>query len=125
EDDPAELARRPQEDLLGEAREIDGEHGGDEEELGDMVAAADGVDRVLAGRVVAELGGRKLGMESDRRARQRGGAERRAGAAPVPVAQAVEVADEPLSMGEKLVREGDGLRRLQMGEAGRQRLAML
>ena len=45
----AELARRPEDDLLGEAREVDADLAVDEGELGDDVAARGRVDRVLGG----------------------------------------------------------------------------
>src|SRR5215216_2011670 len=45
--------------------------------------------------------------------------------APVPVAQAVDVADESLGMCQHLMREDDRLCRLQMGEARGERTEML
>ena len=64
----------------------------DEQELGDMVARADGIDRVLAGAVIAQRRGAELGMQRDGRAGQRGGAERRLARAPLPVLQPADVA---------------------------------
>jgi hypothetical protein len=83
-----------------------------------VIAAAHRVDGVFARRVVAELGRGQLGRAGDRRPGERRRAERRAGVAPVPIDAAVDIAREHLSVREEHVAEHDGLRRLQVGEAG-------
>ncbi len=89
-----------------------------------MIAAADGVDRILAGRVVAQLGCRTLRVHGDRGARQRRSPERRAGGAPVPVDHPVHIPRECLSVRQQQVGEDDRLGGLQMREPRRQRIDM-
>ena len=74
ERDEAELARVPEDDLFGDAREVDADHRGDEGELGDDVAARGAVDRVLGRRRRARGRGRRMprrGRASTRRALRR------------------------------------------------------
>ena len=85
----AELAGRPEDDLLGEPADVDADLRGDEGELGDEVAGGRAVDGVGAGAGEAELGGDRLGVEAEAGAGQRPGAVRRVRGDPgVPVARA-------------------------------------
>ncbi len=72
---PAELGRRPEHDLLPQPGEVDAEQRGGEAELRGEVAVADRVDRVVRGPVEAELGGDRVGVQRQRRAGERAGAE--------------------------------------------------
>src|SRR3546814_7338151 len=67
----AELVARPEHDLLADARQVDAEQGEREERLGDEVSVGDGVEAVLEAAGEAEVGGAAVGVERDRRARQR------------------------------------------------------
>ena len=118
-----ELPRAPQHDLLGEPRQLHADHRRDEHELGDVIAAADGVDRVLARRVVAELGRRMLRLHA--RSPTRPAPRRRAASARARRSQSMQRSTsraKHLRVRQQLVREHDRLRRLQMREAGRQRV---
>ena len=100
----AELLGRPEDDLLGEPREVDGEHRGDEGELGDDVARGGAVDRVLDRTVEPQLGGDGRRVQPERRAGERAGAVRREGGARVPVDPALDVAQQRPGVREQVVR---------------------
>ena len=109
--DEAELARRPDADLLTDPREVREEHGACVEVVEDEVAVGDRVERVPHG-----LARRRRNRK--RRAGERAGAERRGPcllgcepeAAPVPV--------EHFDPREQVMAEGDRLRPLEVGVAG-------
>ncbi len=123
--DEAELVARPQDELLGEAREV---HLADRARVGQVeqeVAVADGVHRVLAHRREAEARRHVLAVERVRRAGERRAAERQHVGGVVRVAQAREVAAEHLRVGEQVVAEQHRLRLLQVRVAGHHRAEML
>ena len=118
ERDEAELLGRPEDDLLGDARQVDRDHGRDEGELGDDVAGGGAVDRVLDRAVEAQVGGDGLGVEAERAAGEGAGAVGAEGGARVPVAQPVDVAQQRPGVGEEVVGEQDGLGVLQVRASG-------
>ena len=74
--DEAELRRRPEHQLLGQAREVHHRDRGRRQELERRVARGDGVHAVAGGRVEAERPGGLFAVERQRGAGQRAGAER-------------------------------------------------
>lgn len=84
-----------------------------------MITAADGIDGVFAGAVIAQVGGRDRRMQGCRRPRHGRRAQRPGQATPpIPVDQARDVATEGLRMGQQLVRKHHRLHRLQMVKPG-------
>ena len=77
EGDEAELLGRPQDELLADPRQMDAEESQIEEGLGHEVTVGDGVERILEPSGETEIGGHRVGVESERRPGQ--GATRRAG----------------------------------------------
>ncbi len=115
--DEAELRRRPQHDLLGEARQVHGADRGGGERLQDEVAVGDAVERVVGRLVEAERLRCRLPVDGERRAGERRRAERALVEPRARVGEPAAVAAEHLDVGEQVMAEGDGLRRLQMREA--------
>ena len=76
EADEAELVARPEDDLLGETREVHHRRGGGGLELDDEVAVGDGVDAVAARRGETELAGDELAVDRVGDAGESAGAER-------------------------------------------------
>ena len=113
----AELRRRPQHDLLGEAREVHGADRGRGERLEHEIAVGDGIERVRGRPVEAERRRGHEAVDRERGAGERRGAERALVEAPARVGEAPAVAGEHLDIGEEMVAEGHRLRRLQMREA--------
>ena len=72
----AELDRRENDELLTEAGEVHADEGEVEKRLGDEVAVGDGVERVLEAPGKTELAGDPVGVEEQRGAGERAGAER-------------------------------------------------
>ncbi len=87
------------------------------QEFHDIVAVRHGIERVRHGCVETQRLGGVLAIDRMRRAGQRRRAKRRFVQARAAIAQAAAVAPEHLDIGEQVMAEGDGLRRLQMGEA--------
>ena len=117
----AELAGVPEDDLLGEAREVDADHRRDEGELGHDIARRRAVERVLGGPGEAELARDELRVESERRAGERSAAVGRDRRARRPVAQPLEVAHERPRVRLQVVGEQDRLRVLQVRAPGHDR----
>ena len=74
--------------------------------------------------VEAELAGDPRAIDRERRAGERGGAERQAVDAPAAVGEALGIAREHRVVGEQVMAEGDRLRDLQMSEAGHDRVGV-
>ena len=89
-----------------------------EQRLGDEVAVAHRVERVLEPAVEPELLGDEVGIDPERRAGERTGAERRHVEAAPGREHAVDVARERPPVREQVVGEEHGLRPLQMGVPG-------
>jgi hypothetical protein len=89
------------------------------------VAIRDGVQRVFANAVEAELLGDEFAVDRVGGAGQRGGAERQAVDALAAVGEALGVAAEHFEIGQHVVAEGDRLGDLQVGEAGHRRAGFL
>ena len=68
--DEVELLGVPDDDLLAQARDVDGGHRQHEAELGDNVAGGRAVDGVLHGGLEPEVGGHGVGVHAERVARQ-------------------------------------------------------
>ena len=79
---------------------------------------ADGVEGVGGGAVEAEGFGGHVAVDGEAGAGQGGAAEGAFVHAGAGVAQAGAVAGQHLDIGEHVMTEGDGLRRLEVGEAG-------
>ncbi len=86
----------------------------DERRFGGEVARTGRVDRVLGGSVESQLGGDRLGVEPERRARQRAGTVRRHRRPLVEVPQTLDVTQQRMRVREQMVREQHRLRRLQV-----------
>ena len=112
----AELAGRPEHELLADAREVRVEDGDGVEVVEREVAVGDGVDRV------AHLAGRA--RQAERRARERAGAERALDRRGGRGGEARAVAVEHLHPGQQVVAERHGLAALQMRVAGQQRVGL-
>ena len=70
-----ELARSKQDEILGESREMRTEHGEREEQVGNEVAIADGVDAVLGDLTKAEVRREYTSRDGERRAGDRARSE--------------------------------------------------
>ena len=88
------------------------------------IAVRDAVERVGGGPVEAQRRRRGLPVDGERGAGQRGGAERAFVQPRAGVAEAAAVARQHFHMRQQVVAESDGLRRLQMREAGHRRVRM-
>ena len=115
--DEAELCRRPDDDLLGEARQVDGAEARRRQRLDDEVAVGDAVERVRRRPVEAKRRGGLEAVDRERGAGQRRGAERVLVEAPARVLEAAAVTADHLDIGEQMVAESHRLGALQMGEA--------
>ena len=112
----AELARRPEHELLADPREVREEHGARVEVVEREVAVGDGVDRV------AHLVRRR--RDRQRRAGERAGAERRRRRLGGREREPRPVALEHLDPREQVVAERDRLRALQVRVAGHRRAGL-
>ncbi len=92
--------------------------------LDDEVAVRDGIERVARDAIEAELGGGRLAVERVARAGERARAERRHVDPPPRVGEPAAVALQHLDVGEQVMGEQDGLRGLDVGRAGQDRLAL-
>ena len=90
----AKLDRGPRDDLLRDAREVNADHRGHPHELGDHVARRRRVDRVLGGPAEPKFCGDGNGIQPQRRTGERARTVRRQRRARVPVAQALDVAQQ-------------------------------
>ncbi len=86
-------------------------------ELDGEVAVGDGVQRIAAHAVEAQLLRHELAVDRVAGAGQRGGAQRQAVDAAAAVGHALGVAREHLHVGQQVMAEGDRLGHLQVGEA--------
>ncbi len=92
------------------------------QELGDEIAIANRVDAVLADRVEAERLAQRLARHRERRAGDRARAERHRRRTTGRVGQAAPIARERPHMREQPVRDGHGLRALQVRVARHRRV---
>src|SRR5688572_13090058 len=113
----AEARARPQDELLGEARQVHHQDRGGATEFDREVPVGHGVERVLAQALEAELPCHALAIDREAGAGERGGAEGQP-IDPAPhLHEPFTVALEHLHIRHQVMAEGDGLRHLQMGEA--------
>ena len=94
------------------------------QDLDHEIAIADGIQRVGAGPVEAQLGGRRLAVERVAGAGQGARPERRHVEPAAGVGQPAAVALEHLDVGQQVVPEQDRLGRLDMGGPGQDGLAL-
>ena len=105
---------RPPGDLLGQPAQVDHAERDGRQGLDHEVAIRDGVERVRADAVEAELRGRGFAIERVAGARERARAQRRDVEAGARVGQAAPVALGHLDVGEQVVGEEDRLGRLDV-----------
>ena len=122
--DVAELRGAPEDDVLGEPGQVDGDHRQDERALRREVAGRGGIDGVVGRGGEAELLGDGVGIQSERRTRQRSGSVRRHRGSRVEVDDPRHVAQQRVGVGEQMMGQQDRLRRLQMGLARHDRRGM-
>ena len=115
--DEAEARTHPQDQFFRQARQMRHHQRGCGRKLDREVAVGDGVERVFAHRVEAELVGDELAVDRVAGARQRGSAQRQPVDATAAVGHALGVARQHFKVGQQVVAEGDRLRHLQVGEA--------
>ena len=89
------------------------------------VAVGNGIQRVFADAVEAELFGDEFAVDRVGRAGQRGGAERQAVGALAGIGEALGIAAEHFEIGQHVVAEGHRLGDLQVREAGHRRRRFL
>jgi hypothetical protein len=112
-----ELRRGPQHDFLGEARQVHGADRGRRQRLEREVPVRHAVQGVRGRPVETQRGGGRVPVDREGRARQRGSAKGTFVEAPARIREAAPVARQHLDISEEVMAEGDGLGRLQMGEA--------
>ena len=112
--DEGEFARAPEDDFLGEPREMHHEDGGGGEEFHDVVAITDGIEAVRVDGVEVKLLRHELTVDGERRSRKRTRAERHDVRTLIDAQKARKVACEHGEVGEHMVREEDRLRTLQV-----------
>ena len=112
---------RPPGDLLGQPAQVDHAERDGRQGLDHEVAIRDGVERVRADAVEAELRGRGLAIERVAGARERARAQRRDVEAGARVGEAAPVALGHLDVGEQVMGEEDRLGRLDVGRARQDR----
>jgi hypothetical protein len=124
----ADQRRGPDHDLLGQPRQVHGCDGRGGQGLHDEVAIGHGVERIGRRPVETERLRRHVPVERERRAGQRGRAERRLIQTLARIGEAAAVARHHLDVSKQVMAEGHRLCRLQMcksrhdGRGMRQRL---
>ena len=112
--DEGELLGRPQHDLLGDPRDVDRDHRGDEGELGREVTQAVPSIEFSTDVEKPRVGSDRLGSSpSDER--QRAGAVGADGGPRVPVTEAIDIAQQRPCVGEQVMREQHRLGVLEVG----------
>jgi hypothetical protein len=117
ESDEAELRRRPDHDLLGEARQMHGADRRGRQRLEREVAVGHGIERIGGRPVEAERFRRHLAVDREGGAGERRGAERAFVQRAAGVGEPAAVAAEHFDIGEQVMAERHRLRGLQMREA--------
>ena len=116
--DEAERLRRPEDEFFREAREVKRALRGAGEIFDRKIAVRHRVERVARRPVEAERSGGGVAIDRETSAGERRGAERRQVHAGAGIAEAADVAPRHLYISHQMVAERDGLRRLEVGEAG-------
>ena len=98
--------------------------GGGGQRLEGKVAVGDGIERIGRRPLEAQRLGRHVPVDRERRAGERGRAERALVEPLAGVGKPAAIAGEHLHVGQQMVAEGDGLRRLQMREARHRQVEM-
>mmetsp|Transcript_69589 Transcript_69589/g.163584 ORF Transcript_69589/g.163584 Transcript_69589/m.163584 type:complete len:415 (-) Transcript_69589:1059-2303(-) len=122
--DEAEVLAHPQDQLLGQSRDVQHHERRSRRELDRKVTVADGVQAVLADALHAQRAGHALAVQRVAGAGQRGGAQRQAVHALAGVQQALSIPREHLHIRQQVVAEADRLCHLQVGEAGQDDLGV-
>ena len=115
--DVAEFRGAPDDDVLGEPGQVDGDHREDERGLGGKVPGGGRVDRVVGGARETQIHGDRLGIQAQRRAGQCPRAVRGHRGPVIEVDNPVHITQQRMSVREQVVCQQDGLRGLQMGLA--------
>ena len=115
------LARRVEDEVLGETREVDGAQRARRQRLDHEVAVADGVERVRGRRAETEVLRELLAVDRVRRACERPRPERRRAHALERIRETLGVAAEHLDIRQAPVREQDRLRALEVRVARERR----
>ena len=114
----AEARAHPEDQFLGEARQVHHDERGAGGELDREVAVGDRVQRVRRDVLEAQLARDPLAVDREGGAGERRRAQRQHVHAPAAVGEPRAVALEHRRVGEQVVAEGDRLRDLQVREAG-------
>ena len=123
--DEAEARAHPQDQFFRQARQVRHHQRGGGGEFDGEIAIGDGIERVFADAVEAELARDEFAVDRIAGAGQRGGAQRQAVDAAAAVGHALGVARQHFEVGQQMVAEGDRLRDLQVGEAGHDGVGVL
>jgi hypothetical protein len=109
-----ELGRHPKHDLFGETGQVNGGDRRGRQRLKREVAVGNGIERVGHGTIESQRLSRHMPIDGKRGAGQRRGPERALVEPGTRIGKAAAIPAQHFHIGEQMVTEGHGLRRLQM-----------